>query len=76
MVNENNVVHVNFVPQFEDVYGVDNDNVSLILQHNKKTKEIQFIITTKSNERHVLKADSLKSVGFLMALEEVVDPQS
>jgi ribosomal protein L23 len=76
MITENNVVHVNFAPQFEDIYGVDNDDVAVVLQHNKRTNELKFEIVTKDNKKSIITIDSIKGVGLMIALEEALDSQN
>jgi len=76
MKTENNVIQVNFVPQFEDIYGIDNDNVAVVIQHHKRTNELKFEIVTKDNKRSIITIDPIKSVGLMMALEEALDSQS
>jgi hypothetical protein len=75
MTMENNVIQVNFVPQFEDIYGVDNDDVAVVIQHHKRTNELKFEIVTKDNIRSIITIDPIKSVGLMMALEEALDSQ-
>jgi hypothetical protein len=75
MTTASNVIQVNFVPQFEDIFGVDNDDVAVVLQHHKKTNELKLEIVTKDNKRSIITIDPIKSVGLMMALEEALDSQ-
>lgn len=69
----NNVFNLDEIrKRYEDIYEVTSDKQSLDIKYNKNTNTI---IITFSNGKFTdsIKLDMLKSVGLMMALENVFD---
>lgn len=69
----NNVFNLDEIrKRYEDIYEVTSDKQSLDIKYNKNTNTI---IVTFSNGKFTdsIKLDMLKSVGLMMALENVFD---
>lgn len=71
---DNKIINLNdYIQSYEDIYGIENDELAVLVQHNPRSNKLKLKFITKDNQQKTIVLEPLQSVGLMMALEEALD---